>query len=171
MNCLRGVQSTYSEEALMGKREEVYDSRSSIMIISCSLFALNNWWQVYLLCNFGCMLSVGATSPYPKNLAQKRWDRGRFVGILIHDMPCTWRLSWLAIERPWLALAGPSVSFLAQTGVETSPLPFHVLHFGFRRQFAGQRALIIVSLLMTRCVWGHETQENWWQNHGSSVQC
>ena len=31
----------------------------------------------------------------------KGWDRGS------HDMLCTWQLSWLAVERPWLALAGP----------------------------------------------------------------
>ena len=38
-------------------------------------------------------------------------------------MPGTWRLSSLAVERPWLALAGPFLSCLAQTGVETAPLP------------------------------------------------
>ena len=30
---------------------------------------------------------------------------GGEVGGHSHDMPCTWRLSWLAVERPWLALA------------------------------------------------------------------
>ena len=38
-----------------------------------------------------------------------------------HDMPCTWWLFWK--ERPWSALAGAFLSFLAQTGIETVLLP------------------------------------------------
>ena len=34
----------------------------------------------------------------------------------------TWQLSWLALEKPWSALARPFLSFLAQTGIETTPL-------------------------------------------------
>ena len=41
------------------------------------------------------------------------------VGRFRHKMPCTWRLSWLAVERPWSALAKPFLSHLTQTGVET----------------------------------------------------
>ena len=36
------------------------------------------------------------------------------MGGYIHDMPCTWQLSWLAVERPWLALAQPFLSFLTE---------------------------------------------------------
>ena len=45
------------------------------------------------------------------------------VGGHSHDMLCTWRLSWLAVEKPWSALAWPFLSFFTQTGVETTPLP------------------------------------------------
>ena len=47
----------------------------------------------------------------------KGWDRGS------HGMPCKWQLSWLAVERHWLALARPFLSFLAETGIETASLP------------------------------------------------
>ena len=40
-----------------------------------------------------------------------------------YEVPCAWQLSWLAVERPWSALAGPFLSFLTQTGVQTAPLP------------------------------------------------
>ena len=33
------------------------------------------------------------------------------VGGHSHDMPCTWRLSWLAVEKPCSALAWPFLSF------------------------------------------------------------
>ena len=32
--------------------------------------------------------------------------------------PCTWWLSWLAMESLWSTLAGPFVSLLAQMGIE-----------------------------------------------------
>ena len=40
------------------------------------------------------------------------------VGGFQHGVPCTWQLPWLAIRKPWSALAGPFLSFLPQTGVE-----------------------------------------------------
>ena len=59
---------------------------------------------MYLSCNFGRMLSVGA-------IHFEDLDSGRWAG--------TWRLSRLVVENPWSALARP---FLSQTGVETAPL-------------------------------------------------
>ena len=35
----------------------------------------------------------------------------------------TWQLPWLAVEKPWSALAWPFLSFLTQTGVDKAPLP------------------------------------------------
>jgi len=37
-------------------------------------------------------------------------------------VPCTWQLPWLAREEPWLAVAGPFLVLLAQTGSGTTPL-------------------------------------------------
>jgi len=31
--------------------------------------------------------------------------------MVIHDMPCIWWLSWVAVERPWSAVAEPFLSF------------------------------------------------------------
>ena len=45
------------------------------------------------------------------------------VGGFQHGVPCTWQLLWLAIEKPWSALAWPFLSFLTQTGVDKAPLP------------------------------------------------
>ena len=39
-----------------------------------------------------------------------------------NDMPCTWRLYWLAVERS--ALAGPFLFLVAQAAIETTPLLF-----------------------------------------------
>ena len=36
----------------------------------------------------------------------KKGEMGE-VGGHSHDMPYTWWLSWLAVEKPWSALAGP----------------------------------------------------------------
>ena len=46
------------------------------------------------------------------------------VGEHIQDMPCTWLLPWLPVEQPWLALAGPFLTSLAQVGAKkhSSPL-------------------------------------------------
>ena len=53
------------------------------------------------------------------------------MGGHIQDMPCTWRLPWRAVEQPWLALAGPFLTLLAQMGTETTPLPLYEHHFQF----------------------------------------
>ena len=39
------------------------------------------------------------------------------------EMPCTWQLPWLAVEKPWSTLAWPFLSFLTQTSVDKTPLP------------------------------------------------
>ena len=39
-----------------------------------------------------------------------------------HDMLYIWWQSWLAVERPWSALAGPILSFLAQMGTKALPI-------------------------------------------------
>ena len=44
----------------------------------------------------------------------KGCGRGRWVGIIV----TTCQLSWLAVERPWLGLARPLLSFLAQAAME-----------------------------------------------------
>ena len=63
-------------------------------------------------------------------LAEKNWDRGRWVGIL-NTCPCTWYLPWLAVERPWLSL----LTLLIQTGVEITLLPCRSTISGYCRQF------------------------------------
>ena len=45
------------------------------------------------------------------------------VGRHSYDMTCTWWLSWLAVEKPWLALVLPFLSFFKHMGIETAPLP------------------------------------------------
>ena len=44
------------------------------------------------------------------------------VGGFQHGVPCTWQLPWLAVEKPWSALAGPFPTLLAQTCSGTTPL-------------------------------------------------
>jgi len=47
---------------------------------------------------------------------EELWEQVQLeVGGHSHDLPCTWRLSWLAVEKPWLAMAGPDI--------EKAPLP------------------------------------------------
>ena len=53
-----------------------------------------------------------------KRFCASRKSRMGEVGEHSHDMPCTWRLSWLAVERPWSALAWPFLS-LAQVNIVT----------------------------------------------------
>ena len=72
--------------------------------------------------NFGCMLSVGVICFEDRFCASKMGGKGK-VGRHIHNMLWTWKLSWLAVERPWSALAGPFLNLLAQIGVETTPPP------------------------------------------------
>ena len=73
-----------------------------------------------------------------------------------YNMPCMWQLSWLAVERPCSALAGPFFSLLAQAGVETTPLSLQGLHFWHCRQFRSggtlvdQKALTIISLSVSK---------------------
>ena len=38
-------------------------------------------------------------------------------GWVHHKLLCTWQLPWLAVEKPWSALAWPFLFFLPQTGV------------------------------------------------------
>ena len=63
-------------------------------------------------------------------------------------MPCTWWLSWLAVERPWSAL------FYRGTISAT------VGSFQLGAAFAGRKALAIESLLMSGCGQSHEPPEN-----------
>ena len=44
------------------------------------------------------------------------------MGRFQHGVPCTWQLPWLAVVKPWSALAGPFLTLLAQTGSGTTPL-------------------------------------------------
>ena len=61
----------------------------------------------------------------------KKLDMGEFQ----HRVLCTWQLPWLAVECPWSALAGPLLTLLATTGIETTPtLQGH--HFCYCRQFS-----------------------------------
>ena len=46
------------------------------------------------------------------------------VGGIQHRVLCTWQLPWLAVEKPWSALAWAFLFFLTQTGVDKAPLPF-----------------------------------------------
>ena len=76
----------------------------------------------------------------------KGWDWGS------HDMPYRWQLSW-AVERPWLALARPFLSFLAETGIELLCLCRGSISGSFQsgKAFAGWTALTIISSLMSGC--------------------
>ena len=115
-----------------------------------------------MICREIHKLSVAYTFPSPciatlivavlQSLEGK--DEGGGVGGFQHGMPCTWQLPWLAVEWPWSAPTGPFLTFLAQMGVETSPLHLYVHHFRYCRfwsagAFAGQRPLTIESLLMS----------------------
>ena len=66
-----------------------------------------------LACNFDCMLSVGAIRFEDRFCASRKGGTGE-VGGHSHDMPCTWRLSWLAVEKPWSDI---------DIDIETTPLP------------------------------------------------
>ena len=69
------------------------------------------------------------------------------------------------VEKPWSALAWAFIFFLAQTGVETAPLPLYKLHFWHCRQFSVRRSVQWsdrpVSTLMSGCSQGHKPQENY----------
>ena len=103
------------------------------------------------------MLSVGAIH------FQDRFCTSKIGGGGGHspDLPCTWWLSWLAVEKPWLAKAGQFPSFLTQMGVEKllclcrSSISGTVHTFP-GEAFTGQKALTIVSSLMSGHGRGHE---------------
>ena len=81
------------------------------------------------------------------------------MGGFQHGVP------WLAVEKPWSALAGPFLTLLAQTGSGTTPLPCRGTIFGLVGRIqsggvlAGRRTLTIESSLMSGCGWGHEPKE------------
>ena len=68
------------------------------------------------------MLSVGAIHFEDRFCASKKGGIGGGGGFQL-GVPCTWQLPWLAVEKPWSALAGPLLTLLAQTGSGTTPLP------------------------------------------------
>ena len=56
--------------------------------------------------DFGRMLSVGAIHFEDRFCTSKKGGIGG--GVWVHrEVPCTWELLWLAVEKPWSALAGP----------------------------------------------------------------
>ena len=69
-------------------------------------------------------------------LPKKRQDMGRWAGIFAIG-----QLSWLVVERTWSALALSFLSFLVQTGIETTPLPLWGLHFWHWRLFSVERSV------------------------------
>ena len=73
---------------------------------------------MYLSCNFGHLLSVG-TYHFEDVFCTSTKGRIGKVGGPGVDMLCT----WLAVERPWLTLAGPFLSFLAQMDIQSTSLP------------------------------------------------
>ena len=81
------------------------------------------------------------------------------MGGFQHGVP------WLAVEKPWSALAGPFLTLLAQTGSGTTPLPCRGTIFGLVGRIqsggvlTGRRTLTIESSLMSGCGWGHEPKE------------
>ena len=74
-----------------------------------------------------------------KLCANKKVGQGE-VGECSHYMSCRWWLSWLDVEKPWSALGGFLLSFLAHTGVENAPLPLQQFHFWHCRQFSVRRS-------------------------------
>ena len=72
--------------------------------------------------DFGCMLPVSAIRIEDRFCASKKGRVGE-VGGFQHGVLCTWQLPWVAVENLWLALAGPFLTLLAQTGSGTTPLP------------------------------------------------
>ena len=100
----------------------------------------------------------------------------------IQDMQCMHMVTgllWLAVEWPWStsALAGPVLTLLAQTGVETTSLPFNISagtigSFWSGGALAGRRALTIESSPMSGCSQGppHKPTEIA-SGFGSFFQC
>ena len=68
---------------------------------------------IYILSVGTCILKIG--------FALSKWECdvwGRGGGRHSHKVPCTWWLSWLGVERPWLAKARPF--FFSTNGYRTS---------------------------------------------------
>jgi len=72
--------------------------------------------------NFGRMLSVGAICFEDRFCASKKGGIGE-GGRVSARGAMHMAAAWLAVEKPWLALAGPFLTLLAQTGSGTTPLP------------------------------------------------
>ena len=68
------------------------------------------------------MLSVGIVRFEDRFCASKKGGIGG-GGQFTPELPCTWQLPWLAVEKPWLTLAWPFLSFLTQTGIDKALLP------------------------------------------------
>ena len=69
------------------------------------------------------MLSVGTIRFEDRFCASKKGRIGK-VGGFQHGVPCTWQLPWMAVEKPWSALAWAFHSFMTQACVDKAPLPF-----------------------------------------------
>ena len=75
-----------------------------------------------LVFNFGRMLSVDALRFEDEFCTSKKGGIGG-GGWVHRELTCTWQLPWLVVEKPWLVLAWPFLSFLTQTGIDKAPLP------------------------------------------------
>lgn len=80
------------------------------------------------------------------------------MGSHSHEMPCMHMAAAFAGYR----MPEPLVTLLAQTAIESTPLPLQRTISGSvgRRSVCGQRVLTIESLLMSRCGQSHEPPEN-----------
>ena len=81
----------------------------------------NHQWKIFALSDFGHISSVGAVCCEDRFHTTKKGGMGE-VGGHVHKMPHTWWLLLLAVEQPWLALAGPFYTLLTQRGTEATPL-------------------------------------------------
>ena len=85
------------------------------------------------------------------------------------------RMALVSTIVSMLALAGPVLTLLAQTGVKTTSLPFNISagtvgSFWSGGALAGRRALTIESSLMSGCSQGHKPTEIA-SGFGSFFQC
>ena len=77
-------------------------------------------------------------------------------GEVGRDMLCIWQLSWLPVEKPWLALAEPFLSFFLHKWAQKrlfclcrGSISDTLDKFQSGEVFNGRRALTTVSLLIT----------------------
>ena len=63
------------------------------------------------------------------------------------------------VEKPWLALAGPLLTLLAQNSPCRGTIFGLVGSIQSRGALTGQRALTIESSLISGCGWGYEPKE------------